>query len=166
MSPVNDFSGGSMRKTLLAISTLFVLVSASFAVTPSNASLKGTYSFQLGTSHFNSWQVHYPCPNPNGGIDARTAGSFESRDEVIIGNVTFDGKGNAIGTYTQYGQFDYASSIGTVDTSCPFSVNSGHAVYFAPVSGTFTGLYTIGADGYRGVVTYAVCKRCPAIPLA
>lgn len=136
-----------MKKASLTICTLLVLVSAGFAATPSNASLKGTYSFQLGSSHFNSWTIGYACPAPGGGSFNQTAGGFDDKEEVIIGNVTFDGKGNATGTFTDYGRFDQSSSLATVDTSCPNSTNGGHAVFFPPTAGTFTGTYVVNADG-------------------
>ncbi len=121
----------------LAACTLFVFVLTSFASTPSNASLNGTYSFELSGAHMNSWGQNLNCGGTNvfmGGTDVR--------DEAVTGTMTFDGQGNVTGSFTQYGKFDSASSNATV--SC---TSGGNAVYFPPTPGTLTGTYSIQSTG-------------------
>ena len=96
-----------MKKLLLAISMALVAVSASFATTPSNASLKGKYSFQLSSAHLDYWSASITCYDQQNHPYTVTAGGSNVSNEAIQGVITFDGKGNVTtGTYVQYGQFD------------------------------------------------------------
>ncbi len=138
-----------MKKILFASLILLVGVAASHAATTiSDASLKGKYSFQLSAAHYDQWQAYITCPNPPNNSYTVNFGGSDVSNESILGVVTFDGKGNATGTFTQYGQFDQAESNATVVTSCtPGGGNNGHAVYDPPSNGTFTGIYTIQPTG-------------------
>lgn len=142
-----------MKKTLFAVCLLLVTVSASFAASPSDASLKGKYSFQLASAHMDGWYASIACYDPQGNPYTVTAGGTDLSNQSIQGAITFDGKGNATGTYTQYGQFDSNLSNATVVPSCTQGAsNNGYAVYDPPTSGTFTGTYSIQPTGYGALV--------------
>ena len=126
-----------MTERISALCILLVIASASFAVTPTNASLKGTYSFQLGSSHGNYWGKQLSCSGKSLWMGGSTV-----KSESIVGNIIFNGAGSVSGTYTQYGQFNQTASNNTVTCS-----SSGYAVYSAPVSGTLTGTYSIQSTG-------------------
>lgn len=144
-----------MTKTLLAICTLLALASASFATPMSNASLKGPYSFQLASPHQGYWNVNFICyDNSNNPYNVNFGGNSVSTDSAV-GVITFDGKGHATGTFTEYGKFDQAASAATVVTGCNGAGSSGHAVYDAPFTGTFTGTYSVQANG-TGALTIAI----------
>jgi len=141
-----------MKKALLAICILLVAVSASFAAPISNASLKGTYAFQMNNSQFNGWWASINCPQPNGGSFTVNAGGNDVSSKAIIGTITFDGKGNVKGTYTEYGDFDQATSNATAVPSCTGPSNNGYAVYDPSTSGTFTGTYSIQSAGLGAMI--------------
>jgi hypothetical protein len=142
-----------LKKALFTVCLLLVAVSASFAASPSNASLKGKYSFQLSSAHMGGWYASITCYDPNGNPYTVSAGGSEVSNESILGAMTFDGKGNATGTYSQYGHFDSSASNATVVPSCnPGASNNGYAVYDPPSSGTFTGTYSIQSTGYGAMV--------------
>jgi|SRR3984893_901281 hypothetical protein len=135
-----------MKKMLFVICTLLISVSA-FA-TLGNSSLKGKYSFQLGGAHLNGWNASITCYDPQGHPYTVTAGGSNVSKESILGVMTFDGKGNLNGTYTQYGHFDQNASNATVVPSCtPGGSNNGYAVYDPGAPGTFTGTYSIQPTG-------------------
>jgi hypothetical protein len=139
-------------KKSLPLFVVFAVAATAFAATPTNASLKGPYSFQLSSSHLNQWYASINCTNAQGGTYTVSAGGSEVSGQSIQGVVTFDGKGNATGTYTQYGSFDQADSNATVVPSCSGSSNNGNSVYDPPVTGTFTGTYTIQPTGQGALV--------------
>ena len=122
---------------ILVICSLFLIPSATFAVTPSNASLKGTYSFQLASSHFYSWGKQLTCSGKSVWMGGTTV-----KSESIVGAVTFSGTGTVSGSYTDYGQLNQTASNNTA--SC---TSGGHAVYLAPASGTLSGTYTVASTG-------------------
>jgi hypothetical protein len=130
-----------MKKELLAICILLVAVSVSLAAPIRDASLKGTYAFQMNNTQFNSWWASIACPQQNGGTFSVTAGGNDVSTNAIVGIMTFDGKGNVKGTYTEYGDFDQAASNATAVPSCTGASNNGNAVYDPSTSGTFTGTY-------------------------
>jgi hypothetical protein len=133
-----------VKKLVLAVCVLFVSVATSFAVAPSNASLKGKYSFQLASAHMDGWYASITCYDPQGNPYTVSAGGNNVSNESILGAITFDGKGNLTGTYTQYGKFDQAASNATAAPSCtPGAGNNGYAVYDPASAGTFTGTYSI-----------------------
>lgn len=144
-----------MKKTLLAICTMLALASASFATPISNASLKGPYSFQLASPHQGSWNVNFTCyDNSNNPYTVNFGGTSISTDSAV-GLMTFDGKGHVTGTFTEYGKFDQAASTATVVTGCNGAGSNGYAVYDPPTMGTFTGTYSLQANG-TGAMTIAI----------
>jgi hypothetical protein len=133
---------------IFAVCVLFV--GSCFAAT-TDASVKGTYAFQLSNAHYQGWSGTITCPtnNPSGpSTFTITFGGNSLSNESIQGVMTFDGKGNITsGTYTQYGQFDQALSNATVQPSCtPGQGSNGYAVYDPPTLGTVTGTYSIEAN--------------------
>lgn len=137
-----------MRKLPFALAIWFLTVSASFAAAPSDASLKGPYSFQMIGVDDEQWGASINCPNGNGGTYTLYFGGSTVKEESIVGVATFDGKGNVTGSFTDYGRFDQADSNATVVPSCaPGGGSNGNAVYYAPSPGTFTGTYSIQSTG-------------------
>jgi hypothetical protein len=133
-----------MKRLTIAISILLLFVLTSSATTPttSNASLKGTYVYMWSGAKERFWGAQLTC----GGQSVFMGGS-EVAMEAVVGSATFDGQGSMTGTFTDYGNFDPASSNATV--SC---TSNGHAVYFPPTSGTLTGTYSVQANG-TGTIT-------------
>jgi hypothetical protein len=142
-----------LKTILFNICLMLAVVSASFAASPSNASLKGKYSFQLASAHMEGWNAWITCYDPQGNSYTVSAGGSGVSNESILGTLTFDGKGNATGTFAQYGHFDSSASNTTVVPSCtPGASSNGYAVYDPPSNGTFTGTYSIQATGYGAMV--------------
>jgi len=142
-----------VKRVLIAICLLLVAVSASFAATPTNASLKGNYSFQLASAHMDQWSGSINCPNPGGGQYTLNFGGSTVNNQSALGVMTFDGKGNVKGTFTQYGKFDQAESNATVVPSCTQGAGSnGNAVYDPPTTGTLTGTYSIESTGFGAMI--------------
>jgi hypothetical protein len=143
-----------MKKMLFAICVLLVSVSASFAVTFGNSSLKGKYSFQLVAAHLNFWNATITCHDPQGNPYTVEAGGSNVSNDSILGVATFDGKGNLTGgAFTQYGIFDQAASNATVVPSCtPGGSNNGYAVYDPPLTLTVTGTYSVQPTGFGALV--------------
>ena len=138
-----------MKKLFFALCIVLASASATFAGTISDASLKGKYSFQLGSAHLENWFASITCYDPQGNPYTVTAGGSDVGNQSVQGVMTFDGKGNVSGTYTQYGQFDQAASNATVVPSCtPGASNNGYAVYDPPSSGTLSGTYSIQPAGF------------------
>jgi hypothetical protein len=136
-----------MNKTPVAIIILLLLVLSSNATTPtpSKASLKGIYVFQMGGARQNTWGVQLTC-----GGQPVFVGGTDTRDQAVAGTMTFNGAGGVTGSFTQYGKFDQTASNATV--SC---VSGGNAVYEAPSSGSLTGSYTIQSNG-KGALNITV----------
>jgi len=128
-----------MSRASLAISVLLLFALTSFATapTPSKASLKGTYVFQLAGPHQNNWGATLTC----GGQPTFMGGS-DTRDRVEAGTVTFNGTGGVTGSITEYGRLNQAASDATVSCS-----SGGNAVYNAPSSATLSGTYSIQSNG-------------------
>jgi hypothetical protein len=140
-----------MKGTLLALSIL-VLTATAFAVTPSNASLKGIYAVNYIGARYNSWYAQVSCRNYTGPLYAGSTTSNEVEDVTI----TFDGKGSVTFSGYQYGKFDQALSNATPTWACdnngnPYLTNNGHAVYDAPSVQSGTGTYSIQPD-YTGAI--------------
>jgi len=135
---------------LLSLCILALAVTAFAAVTPSDASLKGTYGFNEGKAETDSWFAQVSCPNYSGQL---FAGS-ETSTPVNDGTITYDGKGNFTYTGYKYGVFDQTLSNETVQWTCdqngnPIITNPGNAVYDAPVAESVSGTYTVNSN-YTG----------------
>jgi hypothetical protein len=142
-----------MKTMLFAICLLLAAASASFAATPTDASLKGKYSFQLSDVHMNQWSASISCSNPGNNNYTVVFGGSDVSNQSALGVMTFDGKGNVTGTFTQYGQFDQTESNATVVPSCTQGAGSnGNAVYDPPTTGTFTGTYSIQSTGLGAMI--------------
>src|SRR5438445_34463 len=88
-----------------------------YAVTPSNSSLKGNYSFQLSTTKENYWSgtASVMCKN----ITYTFNGHGQSATtEISYGVMTFDGNGNVRVSYTDVHKFNQAASNNTVTITC------------------------------------------------
>ncbi|MGA3195942.1 MAG: hypothetical protein ABSD39_13155 [Terriglobales bacterium] len=133
-----------MRRIGIFAVSLF-LSAACFGASTTDASLKGVYTIQLSSAHFNSWSASLACPDNQ----TVTFGGNNVNNQSVQGVMTLDGKGNiTAGSYTQYGQFDQALSNATVQPSCtPGQGSNGYAVYDPPTTGTLTGTYTVEANG-------------------
>ena len=153
-----------MTKILFAICVLLASVSA-FA-TLGHSSLKGKYSFQLGSAHLNGWNASITCYDPQGHPYTVSAGGSTVSKESILGIMTFDGKGNIAGTYTQYGHFDQNASNATAVPSCtPGASNNGYAVYDPGAPGTFTGTYSVQPTGLGAMVLTISAGDTPSFVL-
>jgi len=142
-----------LKKLLFVVCILLVSVSAAFAATISNASLKGKYAFQLASSHMQGWNASITCYDSNGNSYTVWAGGSDVSTESVLGLMTFDGTGKVSGTYAQYGKFDQAASNATAAASCtPGASNNGYAVYDPPSSGTFAGTYSVQSTGLGAMV--------------
>jgi hypothetical protein len=133
---------------IFAICLLFVCSCFAAPAVTSNASLKGTYAFQVGSAKFEGWSASINCITNGTQTQTITFGGNTTSTQSVQGTFTLDGKGNVTsGTYFQYGQFDQALSNATVQPSCtPGQGNGGYAVYDPPTPGTLTGTYSIGPD--------------------
>jgi hypothetical protein len=137
-----------MKRILITVGLLLVAVSASFAATPTDASLKGNYSIQLTSIHLDQWSASITCPNPGGNEYTLNFGGTYVGNQPGLGVITFDGKGNVTGTVTVYGQFDQTESNATVIPSCTQGAGSnGNAVYDPPSVVTLKGTYSIQSNG-------------------
>lgn len=144
---------------ILPTLALLLLPCAGYAASPADASLKGTYAFQMSQSELVTWQrlVSVTCF----GVTYTHEPSGMSVDtQVIAGTVTFSGSGTFSMAITKYGVFDQAASNATVSASCtgnphaPVTTNGGHPVLSNGVESTTTGTYTVGSDG-TGTFTLA-----------
>jgi hypothetical protein len=132
-----------MSRITKVFTICLLFVGPCFAGTSTNASIKGTYAFQLSSAKFEGWSASITCPNGQVTFGGNTVAT-----QSVQGTITFDGKGNITsGAFTQYGQFDQALSNATVVPSCtPGQGSNGYAVYDPPVTGgTLTGTYSIEA---------------------
>jgi len=140
------------------IIALLILVSTTiaFAAPPATTTfngvslLRGTYAITSHQADYESWSALVSCPNYSGWIYAGSDVGNEATD----GTITFDGKGGATYSITEYGRFDYDLSNQTATWACdnngnPYITNSGHAVYDPPKSQNGTGTYTVQSD-YTG----------------
>jgi hypothetical protein len=82
-----------MKKMPFVLCVLLVSISASFAATFGNSSLKGKYSFQLVASHLNMWNATITCQDPQGNPYTVEAGGSNVSTDSILGVATFDGLG-------------------------------------------------------------------------
>jgi hypothetical protein len=152
---VKIFGRRFVRVGVLIFVTIGLALSAQ-ATGFSNASLKGKYSFQGNGPNQNYWYASITCYDHNGNPYTVSAGGSEVSSQGDVGAMTFDGKGNVTGTFTEYGDFDQAASNATVVPSCtPGQSNNGYAVYDAPVTGTVTGTYLVQSNG-TGAMTMTV----------
>ena len=155
----------TMKRVGLVVSLLLLVVSAAFAggpapITPNNASLKGKYSFQLASSHFNT-----VTSNP---VSCGIAGSsqppqdyrtwyYDTKMEVDTGTATFDGAGNVTITGFAYGILDVSSSVAAISGVCDGTTGQvnwtvGQAVYFPSSPRSITGTYAISSDGTGAIL--------------
>ena len=128
-----------MKRLTIAICILlfFVLTSAATTPTTSNASLKGTYVFMISNTKTVFWGQTLTC-----GGNPTFQGGSRTEAGTVMGTMTFDGSGGVTGSFNEYGKIDQTSSDNSV--SCG---NNGNAVFFAAISGTFTGSYSVQANG-------------------
>ncbi len=138
-----------MKKALFAIFVLFAFTcfAAPKSQPSSDASLNGTYSFQVTGVHLDSWGLTQTCFDTQGFPHSTPVGGQVVDTTAAVGTAVFDGSGHVNGTITTYGQFDYEASNATVVLNCAGATDSGHAVYKAPSTAEFTGTYTIQPDG-------------------
>lgn len=139
-------------RTLIPAAALALMASTGFAVTPSNASLNGTYVFHFSNVQEASWYASVSCHYTNI-TDYYTGGGQSANMRVTAGEMTFNGKGSVTINYTSYDVFNSAASNATVKITCPSSpgapaiTNNGHMVLNPPSSYTVTGTYAVSPNG-------------------
>jgi hypothetical protein len=130
-----------MKKALLALCSLLIFVSISFAAKPpsfgTSAMLKGTYAFQGFNTKLNSWSSSRKC-NTNTIINMTfdgtnniwvwvstttqwqtfSAGGSDLSQEFEFGTMVFDGAGGLSGSGTAHHSFDQTSSNNTTRITC------------------------------------------------
>ena len=138
-----------MRKVFFTICVLFafICVAAPKSKPATNASLNGTYSFQVTGVHQDSWGFTQTCSDSQGFPHSTFVGGQTVDTNSSVGTATFDGSGKVTGTITSYGQFDQSASNATVVLSCTEPTDNGHAVYKAPSTVEFSGTYIVQPDG-------------------
>lgn len=136
-----------MKKALLALCSLLIFVSVSFAAKPATPSfgtlsmLKGTYGMQSRDEHFQTWGVNKTCPtsatittttyvDPVTGLIVTTtthvdnawqnyqSGGSDIISEFNYGTIAFDGAGNWTGTITDLHAFDYNATVAQYTVTC------------------------------------------------
>jgi hypothetical protein len=141
-----------MQRPAVAILLGLLLPCAAFAVTPSKASLKGAYAFQMTTVQQVSWwkTVSATCFGHKYTV---TLGDSTVDTVLMAGTATFNGAGGFSANFTEYGDFNEAASANTVSIACtsnpnqPYTTNSGHAIFYSPSTLAFTGTYTVASTG-------------------
>ncbi|HET7442253.1 MAG TPA: hypothetical protein VFJ47_13195 [Terriglobales bacterium] len=138
-----------MKNTFLILFVLFGFTSfATPKSTPfTDASLNGTYSFQVSGVHLDSWGLTQTCYDAQGFPHSTSIGGQVVDTTASVGTAVFDGSGHVSGTITTYGQFDFEASNATVVLSCAGATDNGHPVYKTSSAAEFTGTYTIQPDG-------------------
>jgi len=138
-------------KPALLCLVVLVLSAVAFGITPSNASLSGTYAINYHSASYNSWFAQVSCPHYTGSLYAGST----TTNEVVDGKIIFDAKGSvpSFSVY-QYSHFNQALSNATPTWACdpngnPYITNPGYAVYDAPIPDSGTGTYSIQSD-YTG----------------
>lgn len=148
-----------MKRLALAVFPGLFLSLAAFAATPSNASLKGTYAFQMSKVQEVSWwkTVSATCFGVKYTV---TLGGQTASTKVTEGTGTFNGTGSFSISATNYGEFDQTDSANTVSISCtgnpkqPYTTNSGYPVFFPSSNQTVTGTYSVTSAG-TGTMIFA-----------
>jgi hypothetical protein len=125
-------------------------VQATPVPTWSNASLQGTYAYQLTEIEEVHWQNTVSCWSY--GEEFTWTGYGQSAITVVSnGLLTADGHGNIAGSQTQRNMFDQAGSDNTVTITCVSPTqqvtNSGRVVYLPPETSTIKGTYSTEPNG-------------------
>jgi len=159
-----------MRRCALIAFTALFLVCAAHAASPSNASLKGVYAFQISEVQQVSWNktVSATC---FGTTYTTTIGGQASDTNITAGTLTFSGSGTFSLSATEYGKFDLAASNNTPTITCtgnpqqPYTTNAGYPVYFASSAQSGSGTYHVGTGG-NGTMTLAGSKADEVIDIS
>jgi hypothetical protein len=140
--------------TAIVFALLLVLAGNGFAATPtpSAASLKGTYTFNLIEAKDASWQNSKKCP-VNGVTNTYTFSSSATYTQMIGGTAKFDGAGHVLLEFTIVNdELNQAASNATLTIACTKTganpTNSGYAVFEAPSSTEqASGTYKVASTG-------------------
>jgi len=142
-----------MKRIALGVIAGLVLSLAAHAASPSNASLKGAYFFQVTSVKMVSWSKSFSITCYGTRFTGGASGQAVDTD-LVTGLFTFTGTGTYSGSATQSGEFDQAASANTITVTCSgsakspgYNVNSGHAVYDAPTTSSASGTYTVTSAG-------------------
>ncbi|MGB6686359.1 MAG: hypothetical protein WBE76_00790 [Terracidiphilus sp.] len=154
LSSSPKFGGAFLLPLIIA---LLATPRSSFAATPSNASLSGTYEFHMSEVKEVYWYRNVSCHYTN--ITYTYSGGGQSANtEIINGEATFDGKGHVSISASDIHHFNSAASDATVSITCPAKpgdqviTNNGHMVLDATTPGSLEGTYAVKADG-SGTIT-------------
>ena len=140
-------------KSLTVLTLIYLLIflpSAAFAQTYSDASLNGTYVFQISNPLAYGWSKTFSCPT-NSTATYTVYGSVTTQ-QVTTGTATANGSGTISITQTVVGAFNATASANTTsvtwNSACQVTkVNNGHVVYAAASTTTVAGTYTVQSNG-------------------
>lgn len=149
-----------MKNISLSIFSLLLSVAAP-GQTYSDANLTGNYSVQLISPQTYKWARAFTCPT-NSTVHTTVNGS-QVGTNVVYGVATFDGAGKLTVSFNSTSKENNSASAATTSVTCNsscqvVSVNAGHVVYLAPVTGTSTGTYSV-ASGGTGTMTLAAASQ-------
>jgi hypothetical protein len=140
-----------MRSFVVAVSLLLLSFSAANAVTPSKASLKGTYFFQVTQVEVVSWGKTVSATCFGTKYSFFVSGQAVA-NKVNFGTVAFNGTGTYSMSTSEAGELNQTASNNTVSITCtsnrsqPYTTNSGSPVFEAPSPTTMSGSYTVASD--------------------
>jgi hypothetical protein len=149
-----------MKRCAAVTALIMLLSSAAYAAAPSEASLKGTYAFQVSDVQQVSWykSVSATCF----GIKyTSTIGGQSVANVITAGTMTFSGTGTLSSiAATKYGKLDQAASNETPTMTCtgnpnqPYTTNAGYPVFYPSAPMDTTGTYTV-TSAATGTLTSA-----------
>jgi hypothetical protein len=142
---------GALKPFILAAAIL-ALSGSSFAASPSDASLSGTYIFQFSTTKQVSWEGTKTCQYGTKTLHF-SGGGEDVNTEVVYGTITFEAKGKITVNFTDLHSFNQDASDASVSIKCPVTesgtptINEGRMVVDGPVSGAEPGTYSVQSNG-------------------
>lgn len=155
---------GVLRFSIVASAAL-LMCGVAFAAEPepSNASLKGSYSFQIASAKEAYWSSSKACTY-KGVTTTYWADNWSAYTAIMYGVATFDGAGHVNVTFTQMGEVNQSASNESIVITCSgkgYTNNGGNLVFEAPAGGTAAGTYSIVSTG-SGSMTISIvsCPTC------
>ena len=139
-----------LLKFLIAALTIAVMCGVAFGETPSNASLKGTYSFNFSVSKEAYWSKSKTCTH-NNVTNTYWVNAQTTYTELNYGTATFDGAGHVTLNMNDAHQFDQAASDASISITCAagggVNSNSGQLVYSPLSTSKISGTYSVSSNG-------------------
>lgn len=151
---------GRVLEATAPVALLALFAASSFAATPSNESLKGSYAFQLSTPKLAFWSNSKSCKQ-DGNTITYYASNWATYSELVYGVATFDGAGHVSLTFTKEGEVNQDASNATIEITCTaqgFTNTGGSIVYEPAQNGTGSGSYTVESTG-SGSMTFSVAGQ-------